>query len=314
MSASQRGISLHMTTRAASTQGRRSPLPMTTRTVGGEDQDQNRPAKVSRRSASHDDVHSSRDSSPDEDQLIEDAADAVAADGSESQLSDADVGIDPDDPDSFDAADGLEADVLQAETQETAADSGRSTPWQDGSRRPSPVKTLKLSFKPQGRTAKVASTQNGRTTEKDSPEHDEPGGILKRLPGRRRAPHPDLAVEVDLRRQLELKVAYRAVAKALKPILAELADRSAREMSENGALLEQYDEYDEIIGELDACLARRLGVLRCNLREEEDRLEREHQAKREILQERMIVSREALDLRVRLTLSRIISACARMTF
>jgi hypothetical protein len=49
---------------------------------------------------------------------------------------------------------------------------------------------------------------------------------VKRLPGRRRAPHANPKVEAALRRQLHLRMAYRAVAKNLKPILTELAKRS----------------------------------------------------------------------------------------
>ncbi|KAI9728767.1 MAG: hypothetical protein M1828_002873 [Chrysothrix sp. TS-e1954] len=103
-----------------------------------------------------------------------------------------------------------------------------------------------------------------------SPSRNEPGAILKRLPGRRRAPHSDDSIEADLRRQLELKVAYRAVVKGLKPVLAELVDRTVHSLEDDHHAHEQYDEYNTIATELDCRLQRRLEVL-----EEQSRLEKE---------------------------------------
>ena len=55
----------------------------------------------------------------------------------------------------------------------------------------------------------------------------------KRMPGRRRAPNPNTSIEADLRRQLSLKTAYRAVTKMLKPVLGELARRTIDEVERN---------------------------------------------------------------------------------
>lgn len=65
----------------------------------------------------------------------------------------------------------------------------------------------------------------------------------KKLPGRRRAPHANPKVEAALRRQLHLRMNYRAVAKALKPILAELSHRSLRELENNPKAHEEASEY-----------------------------------------------------------------------
>lgn len=65
----------------------------------------------------------------------------------------------------------------------------------------------------------------------------------KKLPGRRRAPHGNPKVEAALRRQLHLRMNYRAVAKALKPILAELGNRSLREIHADPKSHEEASEF-----------------------------------------------------------------------
>lgn len=66
---------------------------------------------------------------------------------------------------------------------------------------------------------------------------------VKRLPGRRRAPHANPKVEAALRRQLHLRMAYRAVAKNLKPILAELAKRSLGSIHKSSEAHTTFSEY-----------------------------------------------------------------------
>jgi len=116
-----------------------------------------------------------------------------------------------------------------------------------------------------------------------SPAGLETHGILDRLPGRRRAHHADIDVEVDLRRQLELRIAYRALAKALKPILAELADRTAQEQRANAELYKQCPEYQEVLGELQEHLDARLALLQTEHDEEESRLQRMYKADEQIV-------------------------------
>lgn len=116
-----------------------------------------------------------------------------------------------------------------------------------------------------------------------SPAGNEAHGILDRLPGRRRAHHADMDVEVDLRRQLELRIAYRALAKALKPILAELADRTAQELRANEELYKQCPEYQEVMEELEEHLSARLALLQTEHDEEEQRLQRMYGADQQIV-------------------------------
>lgn len=68
----------------------------------------------------------------------------------------------------------------------------------------------------------------------------------KKMPGRRRAPHSNPKVEAALRRQLHLRMNYRAVAKTLKPILAELAHRSLRQIEQSKTAHEDSKEYADV--------------------------------------------------------------------
>lgn len=116
-----------------------------------------------------------------------------------------------------------------------------------------------------------------------SPQKGESGQISKRLPGRRRAHHADVNIEVLLRRQLELKVSYRAVTKALKPILAELAERTARELEADTELYKNYDAYAEVEEELNAYLERRLRFLEDSGNLQEARLNRVFEAEQALI-------------------------------
>ncbi|KAL1306515.1 hypothetical protein AAFC00_005207 [Neodothiora populina] len=83
----------------------------------------------------------------------------------------------------------------------------------------------------------------------------------KKLPGRRRAPHANPKVEAALRRQLHLRMNYRAVAKALKPILAELGHRSLRELESNPSAHEEASEYPVVKEDLHQCFEHRLAII-----------------------------------------------------
>ncbi|KAF2840372.1 hypothetical protein M501DRAFT_1015428 [Patellaria atrata CBS 101060] len=93
------------------------------------------------------------------------------------------------------------------------------------------------------------------------PSGEEPNKLVKRLPGRRRAPHANISIEADLRRQLQLKTSYRSVAKALKPLLAELAQRTIDEVENDPEAHKRSDEYEVVQAELDARLRERLKTL-----------------------------------------------------
>ncbi|CAD0092869.1 unnamed protein product, partial [Aureobasidium vineae] len=81
---------------------------------------------------------------------------------------------------------------------------------------------------------------------------------VKRLPGRRRAPHANPKVEAALRRQLHLRMAYRAVAKNLKPILAELAKRSVSNIHKDTEAYKSFSEYTVVKNGLDEHFEKRL--------------------------------------------------------
>ena len=83
----------------------------------------------------------------------------------------------------------------------------------------------------------------------------------RRLPGRKRQPNPDVNIEASLRRQLQLKTNYRAVAKALKPILAELARRSIEEIKKEAEACKRYEQYDTVLQQINMRLNERLAYL-----------------------------------------------------
>ncbi|CAK3854239.1 Hypothetical predicted protein [Lecanosticta acicola] len=99
----------------------------------------------------------------------------------------------------------------------------------------------------------------GRADDDDRPR--------RKLAGRRRADHHDPDIEALMRRQLQLKSAYRSIARALKPVLAEIARKTVEDLESNPALHEQVAEYqgtDEMPGiqkVLDDALARRKAQL-----------------------------------------------------
>lgn len=83
------------------------------------------------------------------------------------------------------------------------------------------------------------------------------GRPKRRLAGRRRAPHADPKIEAALRRQLELKTTYRAVARALKPVLAEIAVRTTNDIKKNAEAHKAAVEYEKIKTGLDRAYEKR---------------------------------------------------------
>lgn len=127
-----------------------------------------------------------------------------------------------------------------------------------------------------GRKARVSQVNTPRI---GSPSHDADNdddiasqaeqNLLKvnaRKAGRRRAAHPDINIEVDLRRQLQLKTTYRSVARALKPILAELARQELEQVETDIDYHRCSPLFDHIRNDLDTCLADRLARLDVELR------------------------------------------------
>jgi hypothetical protein len=93
----------------------------------------------------------------------------------------------------------------------------------------------------------------------------EPTKLVRRLPGRRRAPNANPHIEADLRRQLNLKMSYRSIVKALKPVLAELSRRSIGELEDDVDAYKKCDEYEDVTGGLEVYLKRRLDQVNSQL-------------------------------------------------
>jgi len=73
----------------------------------------------------------------------------------------------------------------------------------------------------------------------------------RRLPGRRRQPHPDINIETDLRRQLNLKMSYRSLAKVQKVILDELSSRTTSSLEKDPDYHTKCPEYEALMAGLD---------------------------------------------------------------
>ena len=110
----------------------------------------------------------------------------------------------------------------------------------------------------------------------------EPAVILRRLPGRRRLPHADPEIEADMRRQLELKIAYRAVVKALKPVLIELAERTETQIGSEEEKHKDNDSYNDVVRELGRRFQSRLEIIDNQFHTEETRLERQRATQLEL--------------------------------
>jgi hypothetical protein len=119
---------------------------------------------------------------------------------------------------------------------------------------------------------------------------DAPAKIPKRLPGRRRQPHPDINVEVDLRRQLNLKTSYRSLAKVLKPILDELSNRTIKNLQDDEDYYKKCPEYEPLMAELDQRRDARLDQTSAWRLERIDQLDRVRVAEEHIQKEQYIVS------------------------
>ena len=121
--------------------------------------------------------------------------------------------------------------------------------------------------------AKIARIEKHST-----PDAQDKSGLPKKLPGRRRATHPDSSIEADLRRQGDLKLYFREVGKALKPILTELAERSVQQLEADKNFHTRFPEYDQVICELDRRLKHSIDEIEQEYREEEARLKRMKEA------------------------------------
>ncbi|KAF2811839.1 uncharacterized protein BDZ99DRAFT_519083 [Mytilinidion resinicola] len=117
----------------------------------------------------------------------------------------------------------------------------------------------------------------------------EPVKVPKRLPGRRRQPHADVSIEADLRRQLQLKTAYRAIVKALKPVLGELAQRTLTGLEDDPEYHKQSDDYHLVAQELLRYKKQRIAVVDNKKRLAAEELERRKTAEEHIQREQFAI-------------------------
>lgn len=88
-------------------------------------------------------------------------------------------------------------------------------------------------------------------TQANTPEESSMSKQLKKPTGRRRNPHQDPKIEAAIRRQAELRTAYRAVSRAMKPLLVELSTRGVDELEDDVEAHKRYPEYIRAMAALD---------------------------------------------------------------
>lgn len=119
---------------------------------------------------------------------------------------------------------------------------------------------------------------------------DAPTKMGRRLPGRRRAPHSNINVEADLRRQLNLKMSYRSLAKIQKNILEELSNRATSELQNDPEYYKRCPEYEPLMASLDRYKASRLAQLTALRREKLEQEDRVLKASVHIEEQKYLVS------------------------
>jgi hypothetical protein len=140
---------------------------------------------------------------------------------------------------------------------------------------------------PEPENAGVESSQNLRhvlPTNGDAPK------LGRRLPGRRRAPHPDVNVEADLRRQLNLKMNYRSLAKLQKNILEELSNRTTNSLEHDPDFYKRAPEYEPLMAGLDQHKQSRLAQINAEREEKLAQIQRVRVATEHIERQKYIVS------------------------
>lgn len=123
-----------------------------------------------------------------------------------------------------------------------------------------------------------------------------PAKMGKRLPGRRRAPHADVNVETDLRRQLNLKMSYRSLAKIQKNILEELSSRATNDLDNDPEYYKRCPEYEPLMAALDQHKESRLSQINAVRTNKLEQLERVRIATEHIEKEKYVVSNASIIL------------------
>jgi len=139
-------------------------------------------------------------------------------------------------------------------------------------------------------TPQLPAEKGQNSSQQPDTATEAPAKVVKRLPGRRRAPNPNVSIEADLRRQLQLRTAYRAVAKALKPVLAELAQRTVNEVEDDPDAHKQSEQYEVVMAALNEQLRQRLRVIERTLQLQRETLQRTNDAETYIEHNKFTVS------------------------
>ncbi|KAK5137012.1 hypothetical protein LTR08_001021 [Meristemomyces frigidus] len=129
----------------------------------------------------------------------------------------------------------------------------------------------------------VDDADEGEEPEGQARSEDE-GRPVKRTRGKkRRGPHPNAMIEARMRRQLELKRAYRTITRDQKRLLAEIAQRNLDNLIGNPASCEEAAEYNTVIEGLDAALEKRKTLIK-----------KQQGMHRALLQQRMLGEKEVV--------------------
>lgn len=86
-------------------------------------------------------------------------------------------------------------------------------------------------------------------------------------------------------------MSYRAVARALKPVLAELAEREVEEIERNPRYHKQHEEYQRVLDFLDSNLEEKLAALNREHEIKLTHLERIKEAEEQIFRDQCSVSK-----------------------
>lgn len=119
---------------------------------------------------------------------------------------------------------------------------------------------------------------------------DAPAKTGRRLPGRRRQPHPDINIEADLRRQLTLKMNYRSLAKVQKTLLEELSKRTVNNLEKDQDYHKQCPEYEPLMAQLKQRRDGRVDQIHAVRTYRMEQLQRVRFAEEKIQKEQYIVS------------------------
>lgn len=142
---------------------------------------------------------------------------------------------------------------------------------------------------------------------------DAPAKSGRRLPGRRRQPHPDINIETDLRRQLNLKMSYRSLAKIQKVLLDELSNRTTSNLETDAEYHTRCPEYQPLMNALDQHRDSRLDEVNAMRTYRLEQLERVRIAEERIQKEQYIVCSNMITIVSYLTLCRIDFKSCKMT-